>query len=100
MTEQTLSVLVTFISDSVDLEADYNLGGGQPGVNSLSREIVPSEQSEDTPFFIFSDQFPEGTETFRMILSTRVNTTNIDPPTTTFTSATIFILDNDCEWLS
>ena len=99
MTEQTLNVIITYTSDSADLEIDYTLGQ-QFNDNSQGRDILPDANNTGISFFLLADEISEGTEVFRVISFTQANTTSIDPPTTTFTSATISILDNDCEWLS
>ena len=91
-----MSVLVTFISNAADLDIDYSLGRS-PGnnINIQEMNILPEAQNSSISLILLADQFPERMEYFQVILE--VNTTIIEPPTSTFASATFSILDNDCE---
>ncbi len=68
------------------------------GSNSQQRYVRPNVQNITLAFILRPDDIPEGTETFRVSSSAQEGFPPFETPTTTFTSATISILDNDCEY--
>ncbi len=96
ITEQIIGLIITFTDGTAGFEVDYTLGGAI-GLNSQARIIQPNAQSTTIHFVLRPDGIPEGTETFRVSFSSQEGFPPFETPTTTFISATISILDDDCE---
>ncbi len=101
ITEQVLGLLVTYTAGTASFEVDYALEGTM-NLKTQRRNILPNAQNTTISFILQTDEIPEGTETFRVSSSSLAQEgfPTFEAPTTTFTSATISILDNDCEYYS
>ncbi len=77
---------------------DFSLGGVIEMDNAVEDNILPNAQSLTIAFVLRPDDIPEGTETFQVSSSALERFPTFESPTITFSSATISILDNDCEY--
>ena len=99
VSEQTFLVSVT--SGAADL-ASIGIGNADPGMDYDTGVVTnrlafrPEQQSIRFPFRIFDDDVPEGTEAFRMTITTgKEQTFTVG----TNASATVIIYDDECKFV-